>query len=309
MPLYMIAAVDKNRGIAKEGNIPWKLPEDTQYFKDKTTNNTVVMGSSTFYTLPSHPKPLPNRYNIIVTRNDDLIKIDTFTVPDVTFESMEFVEEYIKNNRNDKDIYIMGGSTIYNYFVKRCDKIYLTIIEKNYECDTFFPYIPNNYEIDTVSESKYDDNEKVNFRFVEYKFTKFPCTNEDQYLHLAYDILNKGNDRPDRTGTGTRSLFGRQMRFDISKSLPILTTKRVPIKLTIEELLFFLRGDTNTKILEDKGITIWRGNTSRQFLDSVGLTEYKEFDFGALIWVSYGVIGDAHILAVIKTILEKELIN
>ncbi len=78
-----------------------------------------------------------------------------------------------------------------------------------------------------------------------------------QYLDLLKDIVENGSDRDDRTGTGTRSVFGRQIRFDLGKGFPILTTKEVHIKSAIYELLWFLKGDTNVSYLNRNGVTIW----------------------------------------------------
>ena len=78
-----------------------------------------------------------------------------------------------------------------------------------------------------------------------------------QYHQLLQDILDKGTDRGDRTGTGTRSIFGYQMRFDLSKGFPVITTKKLHLRSIIHELLWFISGDTNIKYLKENKVSIW----------------------------------------------------
>lgn len=78
-----------------------------------------------------------------------------------------------------------------------------------------------------------------------------------QYLELLEDIFKNGVDRPDRTGTGTRGVFGRQLRFDLEEGFPLLTTKKLHLKSIIIELLWIIRGDTNVKWLQERGVSIW----------------------------------------------------
>lgn len=116
---------------------------------------------------------------------------------------------------------------------------------------------------------------------------------EQAYLDLCKRIIDEGEKRPDRTGTGTKSLFAPpQLRFDLSDdTFPLLTTKRVFSKGIIHELLWFVAGCTDAKVLSDKGVKIWEGNGSREFLDKLGLTDRREGDLGPVYgfqWRHFG---------------------
>jgi thymidylate synthase len=104
---------------------------------------------------------------------------------------------------------------------------------------------------------------------------------ETQYLDLVTNILDNGFERPTRNNSVTKSLFGHTLRFDLSNNkVPLLTTKKVFIRGVIEELLWFLRGDTDSKILEEKNINIWKGHTSKEYLESIGLGHLPEGSIG-----------------------------
>jgi len=130
-----------------------------------------------------------------------------------------------------------------------------------------------------------------------------------QYLELVQDILENGEEKGDRTGTGTMSVFGRMMRFDLSKGFPLITTKKMFWRGIVEELLFFLRGDTNTKVLEEKGIKIWKGNTSREFLDQRGLTEYPEGEAGPIYgsqWTNWNGTYEAKMVEGVRLVVKRK---
>lgn len=116
---------------------------------------------------------------------------------------------------------------------------------------------------------------------------------EQGYLDLCKRIIEEGEFRPDRTGTGTVSLFAPpQLRFDLSNDVfPLLTTKKVFVKGIIHELLWFVQGCTDAQKLTDLGVKIWEGNGLRQFLDSVGLSHHREGDLGPVYgfqWRHFG---------------------
>jgi thymidylate synthase len=88
---------------------------------------------------------------------------------------------------------------------------------------------------------------------------------DKQYISLLQDILDNGVEKKDRTGTGTKSVFGRQIRYKMSEGFPLLTTKKMAWKTMVTELLWFLRGDTNIKYLVDNGCHIWDGDAYKNY--------------------------------------------
>lgn len=105
---------------------------------------------------------------------------------------------------------------------------------------------------------------------------------ERQYLELLYKIVTEGTDSKDRTGVGTKSLFGAQMRFSLRDSFPLFTTRKISLRIAFEELMWMMRGQTDAKILQEKNIHIWDGNTTRRFLDNRGLSYMDEGQIGKL---------------------------
>ena len=104
---------------------------------------------------------------------------------------------------------------------------------------------------------------------------------EYQYIELIQDILDHGSKKDDRTGVGTIGKFGAMMRFSLrDNNFPLITTKKVFWRGVVEELLWFIKGDTNSKHLSEKGVKIWDANGSRAFLDSRGLFDREEGDLG-----------------------------
>lgn len=105
---------------------------------------------------------------------------------------------------------------------------------------------------------------------------------EEQYLDLAWDILNHGDDEITRNGE-TRNIFGVHLTFSLNNGqIPLLTTKKVAWKTALKELLWMLRGQTDNRILQQQGVHIWDGNSTREFLDKTGLEHYEEGELGPI---------------------------
>lgn len=146
-----IVAVDENFGIGYDGQLLARIPEDMTRFKALTTGNAVVMGRKTWDSLPK--KPLPNRENIVVTSHPH--SSEDF---DIVFWNMDETLEWLDNTQ--KDVFIIGGATIYEQFLPYCDTIYMTLIYQNFsQVDTWFPQLDmeNEWEIKS-SEECWDSN-------------------------------------------------------------------------------------------------------------------------------------------------------
>jgi len=159
--LNLIVAVDENWGIGNKGELLERISEDMKFFKEKTTNNIIVMGRVTFESLPNQ-KALPNRVNIVLSESEQNFK-DTIIVNSIDnlFSELE--------KHTDKEVYIIGGAKIYNLLYKKCRKAYITKIYNTYESDAkmFNLDKDSNWEIINKSEIKTNKN-GVKFQFVEY---------------------------------------------------------------------------------------------------------------------------------------------
>lgn len=129
----MIAAVAANGVIGKDNDLVWHLPDDMKFFQDKTKGHHVIMGRKNYDSLPPKFQPLPNRTNIIMTRQEGFSAEGCHVV-----HSIEDALEICKNN-NEEETFIIGGSDIYKVGFQYATHIYLTEIHKEYEGDTFFP--------------------------------------------------------------------------------------------------------------------------------------------------------------------------
>lgn len=280
----VILACDKLQGIGKSNSLPWHFKKDFKFFKNLTSNSlledlpVVIMGRKTMESLPK--KFLPNRHNIVISSktkdelfpdgNDNVSVVNNFNL------ALE-----IADNKTNNNVWVIGGSQIYDIaFRHKCiNEIYITEIDGCFDCDTTVQ-LP---EINKIVYEKYFtdtntvDNQEYNLKLTVYKPQ---LTAEQQYLNLMDDILLNGNERQTRNAVVT-SLFGKELKFDVSNSFPLLTTKKMFLRGIVEELLFFIRGETDTTKLSDKGVRIWEGNTSQDFLDKMNF-DYPVGEMGPM---------------------------
>lgn len=165
MQISMIAAMSENRVIGKDNDIPWHLPDDFKFFKETTKKHHVIMGRKNYESLPHKFKPLPDRTNIVVTRQEKL------SLPEgvIVVGSLEKALEVAENN-GENECFIIGGGEIYKLGLSVADTIYLTEIHGHIEGDILFPTFDHNewLEVQRVNHPS-DDRHAFSFDFVTYK--------------------------------------------------------------------------------------------------------------------------------------------
>ena len=283
----VIVCVDNQSGIGKSNSLPWTIKEDMLFFKQKTLEiknkkkkNCVIMGRKTYQSIPKKYRPLKNRINIVLSKSNVIEDEETENFK--IFQELDDVLIFVKKNKKKiENCYVIGGSSIYKLFIERdlINDYYINSVNKNYECDIFFPKVNLfNYKLNST-RSIIVNKTDILLTFKHYIFNN-SC--ENRYLDLMRNILQNGIEKNDRTGVGIKTIFANCLKYDIrDNKLPLLTTKNVPVRLIIEELLWMLRGSTNAKDLQDKRIHIWDGNSTREFLDQRGLNHLPVGDIGA----------------------------
>ncbi|CAG7886324.1 unnamed protein product [Brassica rapa] len=319
----VVVAATKEMGIGKDGKLPWSLPTDLKFFKeltlttsDSSKKNAVVMGRKTWESIPTKYKPLSGRLNVVLTRSSGFDIANAENV--VTCRSIDSALDLLAGppyRLSIEKVFVIGGGEVLRDSLNgpRCEAIHLTEIDTSVECDTFVPEIDSSayqpwcsslpvcenglrFSFTTYVRVKSDESKEalgVDWRKFSSLLPKkvFERHEEFLYLNMVNEIISNGNLKNDRTGTGTFSKFGCQMTFNLRRSFPLLTTKRVFWRGVVEELLWFISGSTNAKLLQEKGIHIWDGNASREYLDGIGLTEREEGDLGPVYgfqWRHFG---------------------
>ncbi len=152
--ISIIVAYDKNKAIGKDNKLCWKQSADLKRFKELTTGKTVVMGRKTFESIG---KPLPNRRNIVLTRQD------------INIDGVEIIKSIEDIKGIEGDIIIIGGGEIYKNCLILADKIFATEIDCEIEADTWFPnFSENDWVIESIERHKADEKNEFNYSFINY---------------------------------------------------------------------------------------------------------------------------------------------
>ena len=163
MIISMIAAVSKNRVIGKNNDLPWKLPDDMKFFMEKTKGHHAIMGRKNYESIPYKFKPLPNRTNIVVTRQE------RFNAPGCIV--VDSVEKGLDIARHGQEVeaFIIGGAEIYKLGMSYANRLYLTEINAEIQGDTFFPqYDKAHWREISREHHKKDERHAYEFDFVVY---------------------------------------------------------------------------------------------------------------------------------------------
>ena len=165
MIVSLIVAVSENGVIGKDNDLIWYLPKDMRFFKETTMGHHVIMGRKNFESIPHKYSPLPNRTNVIITRQADYSAEGCVVV-----NSVEEALEVAKNN-NDNEAFIIGGGQIYKLALeaKMIDKIYLTKVHHSFKGDTFFSELNSDWKEVSNVENKADEKHAHDYSFLTFE--------------------------------------------------------------------------------------------------------------------------------------------
>jgi dihydrofolate reductase len=165
--LALIAALAENGCIGINNRLPWHLPEDLKYFRRLTTGGIVVMGRKTYESIG---KPLPNRTNIVISRNPDFTAEGIKVVASLD-QALELADSMAEINGND-EVFVIGGAQIYALTLPRAGRLYLTEVAKTVHGDAFFPSIDRSQWRELGHETHYYEPADTHYRFAVYERTR-----------------------------------------------------------------------------------------------------------------------------------------
>ena len=276
MKINLIFAITSDNPLGIDNCLQLNSCKDNlKYFNHITTNifnnSYVVMCTDTWELLP---EKLSDRINVIISKEQYKGNFDLcFNLLNDFFKSISYDDK--------SEIFIIGGESL----IEECLTKYKNIIDNVYISIATKEIINENLYINNLEPYLKNMCQKKEIKIYHYKF---PEHQELQYLQLLQKTMI--STRRQTRNAKTFSIFSEKLSFDLTKGFPLLTTKKVFLRGVFEELLFFLRGQTNSKILELKGVNIWKPNTTKEFIEKCGLP-YEEGDMGPLYgfnWKHFG---------------------
>jgi len=301
----IVVSINKNNVIGVNNQLLIECRDDLRRFYEITTDtypegdcNICIMGYNTWMSIPEIVKPFKKRMNIIISSNHAIKETDNCKV----FHTLGDAFEWSILNQRGK-IFVIGGSMLFNECLKsyknNLDTIYLTEFSNTYDCENSIKFSNDHFkDTELIYHEKsitsdctiYDsDIKSIKHNYKIYQSKKFMNSSELKYLNIMNKILSEKNLVESRNGD-VYNYFGERMIFDLKDGFPLLTTKKVGNKTILRELLWFINGSTNNKLLKEKNVHIWDQNASREFLDSRGLS-YEEDDLGPIYgfqWRHFG---------------------
>ena len=165
MGVSLIVAVANNGVIGKDNDLIWHLPKDMKFFKETTQDHHVIMGRKNFESIPEKYRPLPNRTNVVITRQSDY-KAEGCVVVNSVEEALEIAKQ-----NGDNEPFIIGGGQIYKIALEQnlVDKIYLTKVHHTFEGDTFFPELGNDWKESERIDCKADEKHAHDYSFLTFE--------------------------------------------------------------------------------------------------------------------------------------------
>lgn len=165
MRVALIVAMDLDRGIGKNNDLMWHLPADMRFFKETTSGQVVVLGRKNYESIPERFRPLPNRENAVLTRNQ------SFEAPGCeVFHSLEACLKHY-STETERTIFIIGGGEIYKQALELnvIDEMYITHVEKHYDADTFFPEVDwSRWDKELIFKQEVDEKNEAGFKVYRY---------------------------------------------------------------------------------------------------------------------------------------------
>ena len=272
----------------------YKITTDVYPESKDTMKNMLIMGYNTWISIPDSVRPFKNRISIVISNNHTVTPQDNV----IHVKSLQQAFHYCAHNQTGR-IFVIGGSQVFRQcaelYSEFCENLYITHFDtKQREDSEHVHHFPQDLYTNTchylegakmtsecfltLRSSPWLTPADISHQLIIHSKERYINHGETQYLRVLRRVLQGGQRVTSRNST-VYSLFGERMVFDLEEGFPLLTTKRMGYKTILRELLWFIQGSTDNKVLQDKRVHIWDKNASKEFLQSRKLP-YEEGDLG-----------------------------